>query len=152
MSRLSTKDYLATRLALRDADVWLHSLELDDFIAVHRFFAPTKPFTNEQALAHRRAVTTKDPSLPHRVGKILRKQPTKASALDQEVVRSVGLKAPAPESVGRAGHEQDLIVRGVRRPEVDLRQLAQIFIQDMRKPVGERLIGRVQEQDQDEAA
>jgi hypothetical protein len=152
MPRLSNKDYLATRLAFRDVDAWLHALDLDDFIAVHRFFAPAKQFTDEEALAHRRAVTAKDPSLPHRVGKILRKQPVKASVAEQQVAREVGAGAGAPVAVGSAGREQQLIVRGVLRPEIDLRKLAQIISLDMRKPVGERLIDRVQRHDQDEAA
>lgn len=152
MPRLSSKHYLTARLALRDADVWLHALDIDDFIAVHRFFAPTKQFTDEQALAHRRAVTAKEPSLPQRVGKILRKQPAKSSVAEQHVARDVGAGGEAPVAIRSAGREQQLTVRGVLRREVDLRKLAQIISLDMRKPVGERLIDRVQRRDQDEAA
>lgn len=152
MPRLSDTQYLATRLALRDADAWLHRLDLDDLLVVHRFFAPTKPFTDDEALAHRQVVTANDPSLPHRSGKILRKQPVETTALEKEVARATDTAWAEPITIRRPGHEQRIVVRGVRRPEVDLRKLVRLIEQDMRKPVGERLIDKLPGRGRDEAA
>lgn len=152
MPRLSSKHHLAARRSLCEVRSWLYELDPDDVVAVSRFFAPTKHFTEAEALAHRRTVTAKDPSLPHRVGKIMRKRHVEASLVEKEIARATDTATPAPIAIGRPGHEQQLIVRAVRRPGVDVRQLAQIFIQDMRKPVGERLIDQVPNHDQDEAA
>jgi hypothetical protein len=41
--------------------------------ALHDYFAFTKPLSEREALAHRKAVSTQDRSLPHRAGKAMKR-------------------------------------------------------------------------------
>jgi len=71
--RLTNKQHYTRHLQLRS--LWLHDprvfalLEPDQQAEVHRYFQPAKDLTERQLVAHRRQVSTRDPSLPNRAGK-----------------------------------------------------------------------------------
>lgn len=134
MPRLSDKDYPATRRYLLDTHGWMYELNLDDVLAVARFFVPTKSFTDAEALTHRRTVTAADPSLPNRVGKIVKKPRTFPSSVDREIARAVVVPEPGPTLVGPKAREKVLRVIPVRRAAPDLHKLARV-VEMMARPL-----------------
>lgn len=95
---------------------------------LHHFFAPTDDFTDEQTLAHRAAVTSQYPSLPQSAGRAY------ANALTYLGTAPPPLSSPPsaakpPEARHRPVRGGRIIVKTVRRPEIDVHKLIRILEQ-----------------------
>lgn len=138
MPRLTDAQYLHQRQALRvdwfEDNAWTFGrLDPMDEMDLHAYFAPTKTFTDEQAIAHRAAITTQYPSLPQSAGRAY------ARALVYLGKRSAPqpiVKRPARRVTVKA---DDISVCTVMRPEPDvpklIRALKRIRDEDEREAV-----------------
>ncbi|KTS91138.1 hypothetical protein NS183_05660 [Microbacterium testaceum] len=79
--------------------------------------------TDDQAIAHRQAVTAKWPSLPHRAGK--------AYAEFTKVIAQLEAAPPQPKKIpGRRRTNKSYVIRteGLVRPDVDFDKLARVLL------------------------
>ena len=117
MPRLSNSTYLLIHQHLRQD--WLTQSRIYSLIPpkdqryIHDFFRPSEHLTDEELLAHRRAVSRQHPSLPHCAGRAVHR-----------VVRPVN----HPELVrGR------IRVYPVLRPQVDVEKFARALLMTARE-------------------
>jgi hypothetical protein len=121
MSRLTDTVYLNQRNQLRgdwfDHRGWTFSrLEPIEEMDLHAYFAPTKDLTDEQAIAHRREASKRDPSLPQRAGR--------AFARASEYLGKYPELQPSASFVKtQTGPRGEIIVHSVLRPELDVSKL-----------------------------
>jgi hypothetical protein len=109
MPRLTDRDYLFLRTYLHAA--WCTKqkafslISTQDQYYLHRYFRPSEDMSAADALAHRKAATASQPSLPQCAGRALRHlvQPKRVTALD--------------------GNRR-LVVHPLLRPEPDVGKLA----------------------------
>ncbi len=131
MPRLTDTDYLRIRFLLRSNwfdkhASYFQSLKATEQWDVHDFYAPTRDYTDGQALEHRRKLTRESPSLPHRAGKALRQ-------IERVVLRPrAEVLALQPDSAKRG-----IRVHAVVRPEVDTHKLLR-FLEQMGDQASER--------------
>jgi len=130
--RLTNSQYLQQRKTLQmdwfqDGAWTFSSLESLDEMELHAYFAPTKDFTDEQAIAHRNDVSRQNPSLPQQAGHAY------ARAL-----RYLG-KRPVPQPSVKASKQRSgtkggaIAIRTIRNPDPDIKGLAQYLVQLTRK-------------------
>ncbi|WP_111036468.1 hypothetical protein [Curtobacterium sp. MCBD17_019] len=134
MPRLSSSQYLATRRSLF-ADWFLKipvlsHLPYAEQLTLHEFFAFTKHLNDTEALAHRRAATAADPSLPHRAGKVM-KRFDRLSTIDWEAER----RKQAATGQKPSGHK---VIHGLARPEPGLDRIA--------RSIAERIVHEIEEE------
>ena len=117
MSRLSNANYLYQRKHLQadwfDQHGWAFSrLTPTEETDLHAYFAVTKDLTDQEALAHRKAVSVRDQSLPQRAGRAY----ARASVY-------VGHR-PGPPAIGQMGSGR-IVVHTLLRPEPGANQIIQ---------------------------
>lgn len=126
MSRLSNAPFLAAHHWLRQ--LWLADLSSyaqvseRDQIELHLYFCPSKDWSDDKLLEHRRIISKADPSLPQRAGRSL--QRFKRAQAGEVVYAPRVYESPA------RGRQRGyaITVRGVRTPEPDLHKLARAVI------------------------
>jgi hypothetical protein len=129
--RLTNKQFLEEHhrlaLAYESEPLIFGSVTPAEQWALHDFFVPTKDLSNDELLAHRKAITKQQSSLPNRAGKAY-------AFLASEYQRLLALvdqleAEPAVMSVVPAGplHRQ-IWVRGALQLEVDAGKIAQVII------------------------
>lgn len=144
MPRLTNQTYLSIHHQLHE--LWIdHPQELSlvsyrDQLALHRYFSPAVDEPDDQHLAHRRWISTVDPSLPQRAGRAY-----------QQLQRAMAAAQPALGAAVRTpvGAPRRLRVQGLARPEPDLERIAQVIFEQIMMEVEEE---ENREQDEDTAA
>lgn len=126
MPRLTPSTYLIHHQQLKTVwethQYWFAALSPNDQWALHQFYKPSVNLTATELLAHRRAVTAADPSLPHRAGRAYAKL-------------SHGERSRA---IAGTASSRAITVRSVVRPEPDLRLLAKVYIRMALEDMKER--------------
>ncbi len=127
MPRLTNTHYLTTRkwlteVWLTDPGAWANASPADQRL-LHDYFEPSIPLSPDQALAHRRQVTTTNPSLPQRAGRALRRF--------QQVVQLESIWVPQPVISPKQGRQAQhaISARSVLQPHPDLAKLARALLQ-----------------------
>ena len=125
MPRLSNYDYLLIQAHLHH--IWMtrrHGFSListKDQRHLHDFFRPSETLTEAELLAHRKAVTTKYPNLPHQAGRA-----------------SKHLADPLPLKHARAGNQR-IVVYSLLKPQPDIPRLARALMNTARRIAEDRL-------------
>lgn len=132
MPRLSNDAYLLRRTwlvnLLESSDrTWFVRLSPNEQWDLHGFFAPTKDFTDQQALEHRAAASIRDRSLPHRAGKAQRRLFNLMQGTEPEEP-VIDIEPTPPPRRGRPRASDHLRVYGQVRPEIDMKRLADTLI------------------------
>lgn len=130
MPRLTNTDYLINRHLLIEVweRHWAQLAELPTFAQrdLHRYYAMSKDLYDDQALAHRKEATKKEPSLPQQAGR--------AFAQLEAVMREADLRSQSPSPVaippGRRGKRRAMTirVRALVRPEIDYKLIAEALL------------------------
>ena len=116
MPRLTDRDYLFFRTYLHE--VWLTKRQAFSLIStrdqyyLHQYFRLSDELAKEDALAHRRAITTLQPSLPQCAGRALRHL-----ARPKRTITCTG--------------EKRIIVHPLLRPQPDVERLAKALLEQM---------------------
>lgn len=119
MPRLTNKQYLQAHDLLRQA--WLKQKGIFGLVginqqqALHDFFQPSKELTTQELVAHRKAVSAKQRSLPNRAGKAY-----------QELRAAARNGAPV-----RAGASGGVRAFPIIRPEPDLDEIVYALMEMM---------------------
>jgi hypothetical protein len=124
MPRLTNKQYLARRAFL--AKIWQSAfimLDPGQQQALHAYYQPTKDWTNEEALAHRQAVTKRRPSLPAQTGKYFNQLCDWMDDAAEQAAKQPAT-SPVPQVRVPAGKRGPLRVRSLMKPEPDARLVA----------------------------
>lgn len=135
MPRLTNHNYLHQRhqlmRLLREQPQALARLSARAQADLHAFFQTTSLGSDQQLLAERRRLTASDPSLPQSAGRAY-------AALDMTKPQREPARVPAGKS--------NVYVRGVMRPDPDVKQLVRAFL----KLADE--LGKQEREDENEAA
>ena len=119
MPRLTAKTYLEHRLLLM-VEWWDHQggafleISLPQQRDLHDYYAPAEPLTDEQALAHRAAMTEAFPALPQKAGRAMQALIAARDAPPRQHDRS------------RSG-PRIVTVKVLARPQIDVQKLARLF-------------------------
>jgi len=126
--RLSNRDYVINRKFLQDA--WEHfpsvftRLSYNEQIELHNFYQPSKDWTDEEAINHRKLISQRQPSLPNRVGKHFVRIDQHAKALQDYLANRTAQPVLVTATPSRAKGTRNIRVQGLARPEPDLMRLA----------------------------
>lgn len=126
MFRLTNQQYLIDRTWL--ADIWQQDLAAwaklssADQRALHDFFDPSLERSPDQALTYRRGITARDPSLPQRAGRALRRFERVAIG-ELECVPPLYVAAPRGRQKRHA-----ISVRSVIEPHPDAHRFARLLL------------------------
>ena len=91
-------------------------------IELHLCFCPSKDWSDEKLLGHRRVMSKADPSLPQRAGRVVKR-------FERAQAGEVVYVPPVYEAPVRSRERSHAIsVRGVRTPEPDLPRLVRAII------------------------
>lgn len=132
MPRQTAADYLKTHRWL--AKLWAEQQDSFGFLGyqeqmyLHDYFAPSQGISDEELVAHRKAVTARRPSLPQCAGRALRR-------LQVELEAAAAVRVPAGSS-HPAGNRR-IVVRAIARPEVDEDRMVQALLRAARDLVDE---------------
>jgi len=127
--RLTDSVYLAHRHRLMTA--WEFRSDLFGYLAyfeqrdLHHFFAPSKEFYDDDALTYRREVTKLSPSLPSQAG---RAYAHFERILAERMERRISPRAQAVRTKGLPRPPRETTVRGIARPDLDIRRLARLLV------------------------
>jgi len=104
---------------------------------LHDYYAPTVPFTEKEALAHRTAMTKAFPSLPQKVGRAYQAIQVAVDGNPNQIVDSYRDATTTVEMI--AGKRRSLRITGVARPTVDHYRLARAMLNLERHDVDGKL-------------
>lgn len=141
MPRLTDKEYLSRRDFLVDA--WklfpsiYSALSYNQQMELHAFFQPTKELTDEEAIEHRRTITTQHPSLPSRTGKSFKLAEAQAKRLQQQLEHESPQDPTKPVRMPVPRGKQHITVYGLARPKVDVKELAEALLDYLENKEGE---------------
>lgn len=129
MSRLANEEYLYQRNRLRVS--WFEHggfafarLNSQEQMDLHDYFAPSKDLSDEELIAHRVAIAEAFPSLPQKAGKAYQEI---TAHLEQPKLPPTPLPNRAARRRPTRG-PRHVIVRTVRRPEVDVYKLSRALL------------------------
>jgi hypothetical protein len=92
---------------------------------IHEFYAPSRPFNTEEAIAHRYNVTHEQPSLPNRAGKSFPKLLNHAQVMAQRrEYLAAHPPAPFPPSKTKSRVHGKVRAYALAKPEIDERKFA----------------------------
>ena len=126
MPRLTDKQYLKyrkflRRLWLRHQNAYSHLTPTQQW-QIHAYFRPDEELTTEQLLAHRKDITTQQPSLPHQAGRAIKE-------FGQMLRGKAKSRATVTSSTNKRGQTSTIRVRSIARPKIDTRRLAKALIE-----------------------
>lgn len=78
---------------------------------LHEFFRPSETLTEAELIAHRKAISSQHPSLPHQAGWALK-----------HFANPAALKQPPADGKRR------IVIHAILRPEPDIKRLTQAFL------------------------
>jgi hypothetical protein len=138
--RLTNNDYVIQRDFLKDDWNEFRAiyafLDYTDQLVLHEFYGPSKDWSDEEAIAHRKRVTKQQPSLPNRAGKLYAQIDRHAKDLQKRLAEQP--TQPAKVKIKRLPQARGKIRVSsvIARPEPDLRKLAMVLLdvaRDMEK-------------------
>jgi hypothetical protein len=106
-------------------------LTYDQQVELHRFYATTKDLNGEEAIAHRKEVSSKEPSLPNRAGKLYARVFRIAEIVQQYIESQPELKPkPVREKVRTrvASSKLNIRISALAKPEPDIDKLAALLL------------------------
>jgi hypothetical protein len=144
--RLTFSDYLIRRQFLRQqwweahdgaafADL-LYQQQLD----LHDYFAPAAPFTNQEALAHRREMTIAFPSLPQKAGRAFMPLRAAEDGTPNQIVDTYRDATTSVELI--ASKSRSVRISGTTHPTVDYYRLARALLNLERHDVDGKLLAK----------
>jgi hypothetical protein len=107
-------------------------LTYDQQVELHRFYATTKDFSDEEAVAYRKEVSAKEPSLPNRAGKLYARVSRIAELVQKYIESQPELKpkkAPKKVRTRVPSSKVNIRIKALARPEPDIDKLAQILLE-----------------------
>lgn len=128
MPRLTSRDYVLHRRLLcqqweeRDGAAFA-DLPLQQQLDLHGYFAPSVPFTEQQAVRHRNAMTAAFPSLPQKAGRAYQAFRAAIADTPNQIVNTY-----RNEITTIAGKRRSLRITGVAHPVPDHYRLARALL------------------------
>lgn len=143
MPRLTNRDYLTIRhflTRLWDQDNGHSFAVLPGYAQreLHDFYAPTIYMTDEDAVAHRKAMTKTFPSLPHSAGRAF--EALRASLEDRPNLMLERHRAARAHTFKVAGKPRTIRLDTVSRPKIDEYYLTKALMQLVKEDVDGKLL------------
>lgn len=145
MPRLTTRDYLIQRQFL--VEEWFEregaafgNLPLQNQRDLHDYYAPSVPFTDQEALTHREQMTEAFPPLPQKAGRAYQ---AVCSAVDgNSIIDSYRAKTMTVGMIG--GRPRMLRVAAVANPEIDHVRLARAMLNLAKEDIEKKFLKKAQ--------
>lgn len=141
MSRLTANTHYQCHTFLRRLwlthDVLFSVLSVSAQQQLHDFYRPAVELTPQELQAHRKVVTTREPSLPNRAGKHYRRIRTQyRQGLSHSIARTATSQVVSPPILlgAEPSPSMKVVVHPIARPEPDLDQIVLAILATLDHP------------------